>query len=573
MLNKKIKIKIDGKEYFGQSGQTILEIAQKNKIFIPALCHHPDLKTKANCRVCVVEVKGCNKLMTSCSVIAENGIEVFTNSKKVKIARDTNLKLIFAEHIEKCFDCTLKYNCTLLNLAKRYNIKITNFKDRKGDRKTYKFSNSVEIDGTQCIDCQNCVDVCSNVQKINYLEIKGKGAKQEIVPTENKKIDCIYCGQCTLKCPVASAQEQYDWSKIERILRDKKNKTLVAIIAPSSRITIGEEFGLPYGQNNSGKMVSALKKLGFDQVIDVVFGADITTLVEAEELLERLGEKKPKLPMLTSCCPAWVKYVEFYRPDLIPNLTTSRSPQIHLGGIIKTYWAQKKKIKPENIVVVSIMPCTAKKVEAKKTELKIGKNYPVDEVLTVRELAFLIKKNNIDFKNLKPTKSNDLINDGSSAGLIYGASGGVMESALRTAHYSICNSPQAKICNSRIEFREVRGKEGIKEARINLSGKKLNIAVVNGIGNIGELLKNLDKYDYVEVMACPGGCIGGGGQPIPSSMEIVAQRTKGLYKEDKKGKIRTAHDNKGAVEAVKWIKDNKLASGVLHTKFSRKTRK
>ncbi len=572
-MNKKIRIKIDGKEYFGRSGQTIMEIAKENGIFIPSLCSHPDLDVKANCRVCVVELKGCNKLMTSCSVLAEDGIEVFTNSPKVKSSRDTNLKLIFSEHIEKCFDCTLKFNCSLLDLARRYNIKITSFKDRKGNRKTYKFDKAVEIDGSQCIDCRNCVDACSDIQKINYLEIKGKGAKQEIVPTSNKKIDCIYCGQCALHCPVAAAQEQQDWPEVEKILKNKGKKTLIAVIAPSTRMTIGEEFGLPYGQNNSGKMVAALKELGFDQVIDVNFAADITTMVEAGELLERLSDKKAKMPMITSCCPAWVKYLEFYRPDLIPHLTTSRSPQIHLGGIIKTYWAKKKNIKATDIIVISIMPCTAKKFEITRPELKIGKLKAIDKVLTVRELAFMIKKNNIDFKALKPVKSNDLINDGSSAGLIYGASGGVMESALRTANHVLCGSSKGSICRSRIEFKSVRGLEGIKESTINLGEKKLRVAVVNGIGNISNILTNIKKYDYIEVMACPGGCIGGGGQPIPSSREIVQKRTKGIYKEDSNGKIRTAHENKGALEVLDWIKDNGFEHSVLHTKYSKKIRK
>ena len=570
--NNKIKIKIDGKEYLAKKGQTILEIAQSNNIFIPSLCHHPDLNIKANCRVCVVEVKGCRSLMTSCSVIAEDGIEVLTNSAKVKKSRDVNLKLIFSAHVEKCPTCTLRFNCELLKLARKYKIKVASFDDRKTKRKTYKFANSVEIDGSQCIDCRNCVDSCSDIQKIDYLEIKGRGIKQEIVPSEDKNIDCIYCGQCTLRCPVASAQEQNNWPEVEDILVNKGKKTVIAVIAPSTRITIGEEFGLPYGQNNSGKMVTALKELGFDQVIDVVFGADITTLVEAEELLERLNNKGSKAPMITSCCPAWVKYLEFYRPDLIAHLTSSRSPQIHLGGIIKTYWAQEKKIKPEDIMVVAIMPCTAKKFESQREELKIGKLYPIDKVITVRELAFLIKKNNIDFANLKPQRSNDLINDGSSAGLIYGASGGVMESALRTASHWLCDSKKG-ICRSRLEFKGVRGMEGVKEAQVNLAGKKLKVAVVNGIGNIAGVLDSINKYHYIEVMACPGGCIGGGGQPIPSSREIVRKRTAGIYRGDKKGVIRTAHDNIGAVSIFDWVKKNKLEKKIFHTKYIKKDKK
>ncbi len=566
---KKIKIKINEKEYIAKSGQTVLDIARENDIFIPSLCYHPDIDVQANCRVCVVELQGRENLMTACSLVAEDGMEIFTNSRKVKISRNTNLKLIFSAHIEKCSDCTLRFDCRLLSLARRYNIKITSFEDRKGKRKTYKFANAVEIDGSQCIDCRNCVEACSSIQKIDYLRIKGKGIKQEIVPTKDKNIDCIYCGQCALHCPVDSAQEQYYWPEVEARLKDKKKKIFIAMIAPSTRITIGESFGRPLGEDNSGRMTASLRKLGFDLVMDVNFGADLTTLVEAEELLERLSEKKPKLPMITSCCPAWVKYLEFYRPDLISNLTTSRSPQIHLGGIIKTYWAEKMGVDPEDIVVVSVMPCTAKKFEIDRSELKVSSHPPVDHVLTVRELSFLIKKNNIDFNKIKPIKTDPIISDPSGAGLIYGASGGVMESALRTAHHFICDSS----CQPKIEFKEVRGFEGLREAEIDLNSKKLRVAVVNGIGSIEGFFDNIDKYDYVEVMACPGGCIGGGGQPIPSSMAIVKERTKGLYSGDKKEKIRTAHENKGALEVFEWIKKKGLEKKVFHTKYKKKTRK
>ncbi len=572
-MNKKIEIKINGKKYLAQAGQTILEITRLNNIFIPSLCHHPDLKIKANCRICVVEIKGQSRLVTACSTIVTPGMEIFTDSAKVKIARATNLELIFSSHKEKCSNCNLQYECSLLSLAKRYKIKINNFKDRKNKYLTYKFDKSVEIDGSQCIDCQNCVDVCKNIQKIAYLEIQGKGSNRKIVPTENKKIDCIYCGQCTSHCKVASAQEQSQSLEVENLLLNKKGKTIIAIFAPSTRMTIGEDFALPYGQDNSPKMIGALKKLGFDQVMDVNFSADTTTLIEATELLERLNSSKKVLPLLTSCCPAWVKYIEFYRPDLIPNLTTSRSPHIQLGGIIKTYWAQEKKIKPENIIVVSIMPCTAKKFEITRPELKIGENYPVDYVLTVRELVYLIKKNKIDFKKVIAQKSDNLINDGSSAGLIFGASGGVMESALRTASHVLNNSVKNKLRTSRLEFKEVRGQAGLKEAQVTLSGKKLRVAIVNGIGNIKAVLKNIKKYDYIEVMSCPGGCIGGGGQPIPVSRDIVKARTAGIYKVDKNSKLRTAHDNPLAIKVIGWLKDKKLDHKVLHTTYSKKNRK
>ncbi|MFA7365320.1 MAG: [FeFe] hydrogenase, group A [Patescibacteria group bacterium] len=572
MIKKEITIKIDNKKYKGFEGESILDIASRNNIFIPSLCHHPDLDIKANCRVCVVEIKGLNKLCTSCSTVACDGMEIYTNSPKVQVSRNTNLKLIFSAHIEKCIDCTSRFDCELLSLARRYSLNIATFKDRKGKRKTYKFSNSVEIDGTQCIDCKNCVDACSNIQKINYLKKDGKGFKQEIKATKDKNIDCIYCGQCTLHCPVASAQEQCDFSEVEKILENRKGKKVIAFFAPSVRVSIGEAFGLPYGYNSSGLITASLKRLGFDEIFDVNFGADITTMVEAEELLERLGDKKAVLPMITSCCPAWVKYVEFYRPDLIPNLTTSRSPQIHLGGIIKTYWANKLNLKGEDIITVSIMPCTAKKHEANRDNLKIDKMKPVDHVLTVRELAFLIKKNGIDFKNLKEEKTNSLANDGSGAAVIYGASGGVMESALRTANSVICFSSKAKICHSRLEFKEVRGMEGVKEANLNLGGKKLNVAVVSGIGNIAGVLDNLDKYQYIEVMACPGGCIGGGGQIIPSSREIVKKRMAGLYVDDKRHKIRKAHENEEVLNVLDYIKNKKMYTKLMHTSYKKSNR-
>jgi iron-only hydrogenase group A len=567
---KKIKIKIDGREIKTLPGQTILEVAQDNNVFLPSLCYHPDFCAKGNCRVCLVEVVGQCRLVTACSTIIKEGMVIFTNSPKVIAARNSNIELLFAEHIEKCPTCTLRFNCALLDMAKRYKIKINSFRDRKGKRKTFKFANSVEIDGSQCIDCRNCVDACSKMQNINYLEIVGHGIRQEIVPTKDKKIDCIYCGQCALHCPVASAQEQDDWPKVEAALKDKK-KIVVAEFAPSVRVTIGEEFGLPYGTDATGQTVSALKKLGFKHVFDVNFGADVTTMVEAQELLERVKNKKT-LPLITSCCPAWVKYAEFYNPELLPNLTTSRAPHIHLGGIIKTYWAKKMKINPQDIVLVSVMPCTAKKFEVARPEMKIKGLWPADYAITTRELAFLLKKNKIDLAKLPKTPSDEILNDGSGAAVIYGSSGGVMESALRTANFLACQNSQAKICNERLDFKEVRGLASLKETVVDIAGKKLRVAVVNGIGEIKEVIKHLKKYDYIEVMACVGGCIGGGGQPIPTTKAIRQKRVAGLYNIDKSKKIRKAHENKGALEVLKWLKDNKLEHQVLHTTYKKRTR-
>ncbi len=566
---KKIKIKIDNKEFNCYDGQTILEVAKKGGISIPSLCVHPDFPPKGNCRVCVVELKGRKKLVTSCSTKVEDGMEVRTDSDRVKKARNLNIELIFAEHIEKCPTCIWKVNCKLLDLAEQYKIEITRFKDRKKNRKTYKFANAVEIDGSQCIDCGNCIDACSILQDINYLEFRGKGREQEVVSVKDKKFDCIYCGQCAVHCPVGAAQEQSHWEVVEDLLQNK-NKIIVAQFAPSIRVSIGEEFGLPYGKIVTGQIVSGLKELGFDHVFDVNFGADTTTMVEAEELIERI-KTVGKMPMITSCCPAWVKYAEFYNPELIPNLTTARSPHIHLGGIIKTYWAEKMNIKPRDIVTVSIMPCTAKKFEASRTEMKINGNWPVDYVLTTREFAWLMKRKEIDFGELKSQKSNNPLGEYSGAAVIYGGSGGVMESALRTAHGMLCGDKKTGKCMPKIDFKDVRGLEGVKEAGVTVGGKKLRVAVVNGIGNVKKVINNLNKYDYIEVMACPGGCIGGGGQPIPTTPEIRQKRIDALYRLDKKSKIRMAHENKGVSDVLEWLDGKgKLGHKVLHTKYKKR---
>lgn len=563
-MKKTNKIKIDDKEYDFKEGETVLAVARRNGIEIPTLCDHPDFSVKENCRVCVVEVAGEHGLSTSCSTKARSGMEIKTNSDRVEKSRGLNLEMIFAEHIEKCATCIWRFECKLLKYAKDYNLLINTYPDRKGKRPVYKFKNAVELDSSQCIDCRNCVDACSVLQGIDYLEIKGKGHDQEIVPTKDVRKHCILCGQCALHCPVSAAQEQANWQDVEREMKNDK-KIVVAQFAPSIRVSIGEDFGYDYGEIVTEKLVSSLRELGFDYVFDVSFAADITTIVEAGELIERI-ENKGIMPMMTSCCPAWVNYVEYYNPELIPNLTTSRSPQIHGGGAIKTYWAKKMNLDPKNIVVVSIMPCTAKKYEASREEMAINNVLPVDYVLTTRELSFMIKKNNIDFANLGESKADNPLGDYTGAGVIFGGSGGVMESALRTAQY-ILDGPKAKLTKKRLEFHGVRGLEDVKETVVTIAGKDLRIGVVNGIKHIKKLIPRLNEFDYIEVMTCPGGCIGGGGQPIPTSREIVKKRIAGLYKDDDNKKIRVSAQNESANEIIKWLEDNKLTHKTLHTKY------
>jgi iron-only hydrogenase group A len=568
MATKKLKIKLNGKIVEAREGETIFAVAKREKIEIPTLCDHPDFPHKANCRVCVVELAGRKNLATSCSTLVQPDMDITTNSARVVKARDLNLELIFAEHVEKCPTCVWRFQCKLLKYAKDYKIKINTYKDRKYPRKTYKFANAVELDGSQCIDCQNCVDACTLQQGISYLQIKGKGKNQEICPTDKAGVECILCGQCAVHCPVSAAQEQYDYEEVERLIKEGK-KIVVAQFAPSIRVSIGEDFGLPYGKVVTEQLVEALKLIGFKNVFDVNFAADVTTMVEATELLDRI-KNKGVMPMITSCCPAWVRYVEYYHPNLIPHLTTSRSPQIHGGGLIKTYWAELAKVKPEDIVVVSIMPCTAKKFEASRTEMFLPGNLkPVDFVLTTRELSFMIKKNNIDLKKLKGSPADAPLGEYTGAAAIYGGSGGVMESALRTAQAVICGE-NSKLCKDRLDFFETRGLEGIKEAveDFGVHGK-VRVAVANGMGNIQKLLSKLDHFDYVEMMACPGGCIGGGGEPIPTNSEVRQARTKALFKLDKGKKIREAHKNTSVKKALDWVetKGEKFEHQILHTKY------
>ncbi|MDO9399156.1 MAG: [Fe-Fe] hydrogenase large subunit C-terminal domain-containing protein [bacterium] len=519
---KNIKIKINNKEIVCSSEQTIMQVAKKNNIDIPGLCNHSDFSVKANCRVCVVEIIGRRNLATSCSTKVEDGMEIKTDTERVNKARNLNIELIFAEHIEKCPNCIWRVNCQLLDLAKKYKIKINRFKDRKSKRKIYKFANAIEIDGSQCIDCRNCLDACSFMQNINYLQLVGKGTTQEVVPVG--KDGCIYCGQCAVHCPVGAAQEQTHWEMVEKALKDK-GKIVVAQFVPQISASIGEEFGLSYDKNSTSQIVSGFRQLGFNYVFDVNLGADMTIKTEAEDLLKRLIKKEKKLSMFSSCCPAWVKYVEFYRSEFISNLTKARSPHINNGGFIKTYLAEQLKIDTKKIIVVSIMPCTAKKFEITRQELKINNNFPVDYVLTTRELAWLFKKNNIEFGKLKNSLVDSLRNNDNITN-VCSVNGGVMGAVLCKMQDLLCD--EKKIINV-LDFKDVNGLVGVKEAKIKIADKILRVAIINGIGNIKQILDKVEDYDYIEVMACPDGCVGGGGQPIPTTFEIRQKRLISLF--------------------------------------------
>ena len=560
---KKIQITIDGRKIECWEGQTILEAAKQNKIEIPALCFCEDAKekAKANCRLCVVEIKGLKGLHPACASKVYDKMEVITFSPEIERTRKINLELIFAQHSEECQDCIWNFNCQLLNLARRYNIEKARFKDRKVNYPVYQFGPSLVFDSSKCIDCRNCVDICEK-QGVGFLEIKEKGHLFQVVPSKTK--DCIYCGQCIVHCPAGAFEAVGEFEEVEKPIQ-KRGKFVVFQFAPSIRTSIGEEFNLPLGSVVVGKLTAGIKKLGARRVFDVCVGADFTTVEEANEFMERLRNKK-NLPMFTSCCPAWVRFVECYHPELIPNLTSARSPHIISGGLIKTYFAKNSNINPKDIIVVSVMPCVAKKYEIQRKELLINGLRPVDYVLTTRELAYLFIKNKIDLRNIKPQKPDSPLGISSGAGVIYGASGGVMESALRT----IVQKTKKNL--SKIEFKKIRGMEGVKDAMVKIKNKKVRVAVASGIGNakkILERLKNNPKlYDYVEVMACFGGCIGGGGQPVPSNAKIRKERARGLYKIDVQKQIRFAHKNPVVNKVYQdYLTSKEKIHQICHTKY------
>ena len=432
-------------------GITIMQAAKIKKIEIPGLCGHPDLPVKANCRVCVVEIAGRKNLVTACSTKVAVGMDIKTDTDRVKRARNLNLELIYSEHIEKCATCIWRFECKLLKTAEKYKILITTFKDRKARRKIHKFKNAVEIDGTQCIDCRNCIDACSLLQNINYLELCGKGVDQEVTPTRQKGIKCILCGQCALHCPVSAAQEQTHWEVVDKAILNKprSGKVVIAQLSPEIGVSMGEDFDLPPGKVASEHVAVALKEIGFDFIFSTGAAADINTIIEAKNLVENLIHGKNQ-PLITSSCCAGVKYIKDQHPELALNLSSTRSPHIINGGLIKTYWAAKAGVNPKDIIVVSIAGCTAKKYGAARKEMKINNLWPVDYVLTARELSFMLKKNNINLADIKITKKTKLAHEGSGAGIIFSGSGGVAESVLRTAQAIITQTNTGRLTKAKL---------------------------------------------------------------------------------------------------------------------------
>lgn len=554
-----IQIRVDRQKIETEEGKIFAQVLQENKIDLPDLAYQ--LKSGRIIHTDLVEDGSTNQVISASELKTKDRMRVGLHSGLARQHRREAFLIIKEDLLQTAPKSEL---CEKIDQVLQYDY--SNPAD-EGVFAVHQMAQAAELDATVCIGCNKCVEAC-NREGIHYLSLAGDGKPQHVVASKDPKVDCIYCGQCTVNCPVKSAREQSQIQQVELALADPELVTIVQM-APSVRASIGEEFGAEVGLNLEKKMFTAFRKLGFDHIFDVNMGADITTLVEAEELVERITHGGI-MPMFTSCCPAWVKFVEFYYPEMIPHLTESRSPQIHAGSAYKTWWAQKEGIDPSKIRVISIMPCTSKKYEARHEKLKIDDMWPVDYVLTTRETAYLLKKNNIELLALEDSEL-DAYGEYSGAAAIYGASGGVMESALRTAAYLLEGKDLDKL-----EFEQVRGMEGIKKAEVVLAGKTYKVAVATLATNMHVLIKevkqNPEAYHYIEFMACPGGCIGGGGQPIPASDEKTAKRIERLYKIDDSMKMRQAHQNPVAKEFLEYAKtqSEERKFDLLYTHYSPK---
>lgn len=553
-----MKITVNHQPIEVDKGMTIWQACNSIGINIPSLCYFKDISANASCGVCVVEVKGVQTLLRSCITEVTEGMEIITDSPRVREARKVNVELLLANHPEDCLQCDRNLNCELQQLAFNLGIHEKRFvRTRKEHVNKDETSLSLVRDPEKCILCGRCVAVCEQIQSVKAIDFSGRGLKTKISTFWDTGLGnsiCINCGQCALICPTGAITERSAINEVWDELHDPE-KVVVVQTAPAVRVGIGEAMGLPYGSLVTGKMVASLRKLGFSKVFDTNFAADLTIVEEANELVERI-ENKGTLPMITSCSPGWIKFIEHFFPSSLPHLSTCKSPQQMFGAIAKTYYAEQAGIDPRNIVVVSIMPCTAKKFEARRPEmsdafrywkekLHLSENehfYDVDYVLTTRELARMFKEVGIDFSNLPEEEFDSPLGVSTGAGVIFGATGGVMEAALRTAYEVITGSQLTNV-----DFVAVRGMKGIKEAEIDLNGTRLKVAVAHTLSNARTLLEQIENgtspYTFIEVMTCPGGCLGGGGQPIPTDEEIRLKRAESIYLEDKNKPIRKSHEN------------------------------
>lgn len=574
-----VNLIINGENVEVEKGTSVLDAAKKININIPTLCHMYMDKgnvrnCKGTCRVCVVEEEGRGKLIPSCSVEAYEGMVIKTHSPRAIKARKTIVELLLSDHPKDCLKCDRNGNCELQKIASDLGIRKERF---DGELSEYSIDDSSDViirDMDKCILCRRCITMCSEVQNINVLTPVDRGfssVASTFFKKPLKETDCTYCGQCVAVCPTGALSEKKDYDKIWKFL-DDKSKYVVVQVAPAVRVALGEEFGFEHGSAVTKKMVAALKKLGFNAVFDTNFGADMTITEEASEFIERFSNNE-NMPLLTSCCPAWVNFVEKEYPENVRFLSSCKSPQQIFGAIAKTYLPKKLGFKPEDIVVVSIMPCTAKKYEAKREEMGRNGVQDVDLVITTREFASMLKEAGINLNDMKDEEFDNPLGESTGAGSIFGTTGGVMEAALRTSYEWVTGKTLEKL-----DFNEVRGLEGVKETSVNLDGKEVKIAVVSSLGNARKIMEDIkhgrSTYDFVEVMACPSGCINGAGQPFSKcSTEIIKNRMESIYSIDSGKEIRKAHENPTVIKIYEEFLEkpnSHMAHELLHTSYKQR---
>ncbi len=568
-----IDIEVNGKTIQAQDGDTILTALQREGIRIPTLCHMKGLLPSGACRICVVDVEGFNTLVPGCSYPVTPGMKIKTHSPRAVNARRTIVELLLANHPDDCLYCERNNSCELRLLAAEYDVKQRRY---TGDRTRHDLdiSNpSIVRDPEKCILCGKCVRVCEEVQSVAAIDFVDRGSQSTVGCAFDEGLNvssCVNCGQCVVVCPTGALREKNNLDAVVEALNDPE-KTVVVQHAPAISVTIAEEFGLPAGQDASGTMTAALRKLGFDRVFDTAFSADLTIMEEASELVHRITNKGV-LPMMTSCSPGWIKFVETFYPEFMPNLSTCKSPQQMLGAVLKHIYPKTENLAPENVFSVSVMPCTAKKFEVNRPEMGEEGIADIDVVITTRELSKLIKQYGLDLKNMSPEPPDMPFGSRSTAGKLFAATGGVMEAAIRTGHYMITGKEMEDL-----KIEHLRGLEGIKEAKVKVGELELGVAVVSGLGNARKLLDQIkdgrDDIHFIEVMTCPGGCINGGGQPIGSDLDAVRARMKALYNIDSTETVRTSHTN----PHVKDLYDKHLGKPLgetshhlLHTSYEKR---
>ena len=568
-----VNLTINGKAVSVKEGTTILEAAKTIGETIPTLCYLKEVNAIGACRVCVVEVEGTDRCVTACNNFVEEGMVVYTNSRKVRTTRKTNVKLILSQHDYKCGTCIRSGNCALQSIANELNISEMPY-DSILEKDNWDKTFPLIRDAQKCIKCMRCVQVCNKIQGMKVWDIINTGKRTNVGLREGTSIEdinCALCGQCITHCPVGALRERDDLNELVYAIADKK-KVVVAQIAPAVRAAWGERFGLKREDATVKRLVAALRRTGIDYVFDTNFTADLTIMEEANEFIERLKNKdKYKFPMFTSCCPGWVRFVKYEYPELLPNLSTAKSPQQMFGAIAKTYYAQQLGVEPEEIYCLSIMPCTAKKYESQMACMDVtGTGPDVDSVITTREVGRLIRAEHIQLEHLKEEEFDEPLGCGSGAAVIFGATGGVMEAALRSAYYFLTGENPAPDA-----FKVVRGQDGVREAEVEIAGTKVRAAVVSGLGNTRRLIERIKKgeaeYDFVEVMACPGGCAGGGGQPIHDNLELAKERGDVLYELDAENEIRFSHENPAVQELYRSFLEKPLSHKsheLLHTDHS-----